>query len=204
MNSYLQLFLTSIQTTDKRHSDKCTVVAFTSSQPGEGVSYVASSFGVEVARKTRKRTLIVNLGTLQLIDMFHSSRVSNFCYQTKVKNLFVLPPADELHIEVEENSRQLQPKPFESDFDRGLSNLQTLRFVFDFVLLDCPSLKTSGDAALFAEAANAVIIVVEAERTRKEQVRNTIQTIEMAQGNLIGCVLNKRQYPVPDWLYQRI
>jgi Mrp family chromosome partitioning ATPase len=85
-----------------------------------------------------------------------------------------------------------------------LSNLQTLRFVFDFILLDCPSLKASGDAALFAEAANAVIVVVEADRTRKEQVSNTIQTIEMAKGNLIGCVLNKRQYPVPEWLYQRI
>jgi Mrp family chromosome partitioning ATPase len=205
MNSYLQLFLTGVQPGDKR-SGKGTVVAFTSSQPAEGVSYVAGSFGVELARKTRRRTLIADLNSLQSIDMFHQSRVSKFCYQTRVKNLFVLPTKDQLDVEEEEerNSLQLQHKAPESDFDRGLSNLQTLRFVFDFILLDCPSLKASGDAALFAEAANAVIIVVEADRTRKEQVSNTIQTIEMAKGNLIGCVLNKRQYPVPEWLYQRI
>ena len=92
----------------------------------------------------------------------------------------------------------------DSEFERGLSNLQTLRFVFDFVLLDCPSLKTSGDAAVFAEFANTVIIVVEAERTKKEQVLNSIQTIERTKGNLLGCVLNKRQYPVPNWIYQRV
>lgn len=204
MNSYLQLFLTSIQSNDKR-SGNCTVMAFTSTQPGEGVSYVAGSFGVELARKTRRRTLIADLEMLQQIDLFHYSRVSKFCYQTKVKNLFVLPTKDELPIvEEAENSVHLQRKTPDSDFDRGLSNLQTLRFVFDFVLLDCPSVTTSGDAALFAEAANAVIVVVEAERTRKDQVHNTIQTIEMAKGNLVGCVLNKRQYAVPDWIYRRI
>jgi Mrp family chromosome partitioning ATPase len=85
-----------------------------------------------------------------------------------------------------------------------LSNLQTLRYSFDFVLLDCPSLKESGDAALFAQAADGVVVVVEADRTRKEQVRSTLNTIEMAEGNLLGCVLNKRQYPIPEWLYQRL
>jgi MinD-like ATPase involved in chromosome partitioning or flagellar assembly len=115
-----------------------------------------------------------------------------------------LPPEDQLPIEEPENSFQLQPKSSDSEIDRGLSNLQTLRFVFDFVLLDCPSLAASGDAALFARSVNGVIVVVEAERTRKEQVRSTLQTIEMAKGNLLGCVLNKRQYPVPNWLYRRI
>ena len=202
MNSYLQLFLTSIQEADKR-SGKCSVVAFTSSEPGEGVSFVAGSFGVELAKKTGKRTLIADLDTLQHVDIFHYSRVLKFCYQTKVKNLFVLPPEDQLDIQ-EENSSQLKTKTHDSDFDRGLSNLQTLRYVFDFVLLDCPSLKSSGDAALFAETANAVIVVVEAERTRKEQVLNTIQTIERTKGNILGCVLNKRQYHVPEWIYKRI
>ncbi len=204
MNSYLQLFLNSIQS-DSRKTEKCSVVAFTSSQSGEGVSFVAGSFGSELARKTGKRTLIADLATLQQIDIFHYSRVLKYCYQTRVKNLFVLPPVDQLNLEKEEEvSLQLRSPSDDSEFERGLSNLQTLRFVFDFVLLDCPSLKTSGDAAVFAEFAKTVIIVVEAERTRKEQVLNSIQTIERTKGNLLGCVLNKRQYPVPDWIYRRV
>jgi Mrp family chromosome partitioning ATPase len=207
MKSYLQLFLKSLQTADKR-ADKSTVVAFTASQPGEGVSYVAASFGVELARKTRRRTLIADLDALQRIDVFHYSRITKFCYQTTVRNLYVLPPKEQLALaeeeEEDENCVQLQPKSYENEIERGVSNLQTLRFVFDFVLLDCPSLQASGDAALFVEAANGVIVVVEAERTRQEQLRNTLRTIEMAKGNLLGCVLNKRQYPVPEWLYRRI
>jgi Flp pilus assembly CpaE family ATPase len=206
MNSYLQLFLNSVQSNSKQ-SDKCSVVAFTSSQSGEGVSFVASSFGSELARKTGKRTLIADLESLQQIDIFHYSRVLKYCYQTKVKNLFVLPPVDQLQVEEEEEEShylQVRSTKDESEFERGLNNLQTLRFVFDFVLLDCPSLKASGDAAIFAEVANTVILVVEAERTRKEQVLNSVQTIERTKGNLLGCVLNKRQYPMPEWIYRRV
>lgn len=204
MNSYLQLFINSIQSNAKQ-TDKCSVVVFTSSQAGEGVSFVAGTFGSELARKTGRRTLIADLESLQQIDIFHYSRVLKYCYRTKVKNLFVLPPPDQLELEkTEETSLQLRSRTDESEFGRGLSNLQTLRFGFDFVLLDCPSLKTSGDAAIFAEVANTVIIVVEAERTRREQVLNSIQTIERTKGNLLGCVLNKRQYPVPNWIYRRV
>lgn len=202
MDSYLQLFLSGIQS-GRKTSDTCTVVAFTSSLPKEGVSFVTQSFAVELARRTRRRTAIVDVGVLQRIDIFHYSRVAKFCLKTDVPNLYVLRQAEEFSAE-EENGEPLQPLNESGELDRGLSNLQTLRYSFDFVLLDCPSLKSSGDAALFAAAADGVVVVVEAERTRKEQVRSALNTIEMAEGNLLGCVLNKRQYPIPEWLYQRL
>lgn len=202
MNSYLQLFLSGIQSGSK-NADKCTVVAFTSSLPQEGVSFVAQSFAVELAQRTRRRTAIVDVSTLQQVDIYHYSRVAKFCLKTDVPNLYVLQPEEE-NLSEKESRQQLQPLIGNSELDRGLSNLQTLRYSFDFVLLDCPSLKESGDAALFAQAADGVVVVVEADRTRKEQVRSTLNTIEMAEGNLLGCVLNKRQYPIPEWLYQRL
>lgn len=202
MHSYLQIFLSGMQAGNKA-SDKSVCVAFTSSLPQEGVSFVTQSFAVELAKRTRRRTVIVDVNTLQRVDIFHYSRIAKFCLKTDVPNLYVLQPETEILPE-EENGRQLQPLAGDSEFDRGLSNLQTLRYSFDFVLLDCPSLKDSGDAALFASAADGVVVVVEADRTRKEQVRSALNTIEMAKGNLLGCVLNKRQYPVPEWLYQRL
>jgi protein-tyrosine kinase len=200
MNSYLQLFLSGIQPGGKT-AGNCTVVAFTSSLPQEGVSYVTQSFAVELARRTGRRTAIVDVGVLQQVDIYHYSQAGEMCLKTDVPNLYVLQPEEET---LEENSQNLQPVTGGSEFDRGLSNLQTLRYSFDFVLLDCRSLKDSGDAALFAPVVDGVVVVVEAERTRKEQVRATLNTIEMAQGNLLGCVLNKRQYPIPEWLYQRL
>lgn len=202
MESYLQLFITGIKSRDK-NAGKSTVVAFTSTSPQEGVSYVTQSFAVELARRTRRRTMVADVNTLQQIDIFHYSRLAAFCAKTDVPNLYVLQPEKEEQID-EGDGQHLHPFVGDSEMDRGMSNLQTLRYSFDFVLLDCPSLKESGDAALFAPAADGVVVVVEADHTRKEQLRSTLNTIEMAEGNLLGCVLNKRQYPIPEWLYQRL
>lgn len=195
MSSYLQFFLSGIRSGNKA-SGNCAVVAFTSSLPEEGVSYVAQSFAVELARRTGRRTVIVDAGILQQVDIYHYTQAGELCLKTDVPNLYVLQP--------EENSESLPALAEGSEFERALGNLQTLRYSFDFILLDCPSLKESGDAALFAPSVDGVVVVVEAERTRKEQVRSTLNAIEMAQGNLLGCVLNKRQYPIPEWLYQRL
>lgn len=202
MNSYLQLFLNGIQAGGKT-SGKCTVVALTSAVPQEGVSYVTQSFAVELAQRTGKRTLIAEANNLQQVDMLHYNQVSKFCSQTNVPNLYVFSPVDETE-EKEKNIQQLQPKNRKSELEQGLENLQTLRFVFDYVLLDCSALKTSDTAALFAPSVDGVVVVVEAERTRKEQVRNALNTIETANGNLLGCVLNKRRYSIPQWIYARL
>ena len=202
MESYLQLFINGLQ--PGRKPGAASAVAFTSTIPGEGASYVTQSFAMELARRTRKNTIIADIATLQKIDIFHYSRVSSHCCKTDVPHLFVLQELEDEFPDIIEESSLILPKRRSSDLDRGLANLQTLRFMFDFILLDCSSLKESGDAALFSSAVDGVILVVEAEKTRKEQVRNSLATMEMADANILGCVLNKRQYPVPDWLYRRI
>ena len=201
MNSYLQIILNGIPSSNKA-SGKGTVVALTSAMPQEGVSYVTQSFAVELARRTGKRTLIADADNLQKVDMFHHNRVAKFCPPTDVPNLHVLSPDDE--IEEAESIQYLQIRNRKSELEQGLENLQTLRFVFDYVFLDCSALKTSDTAALFAPSVDGVVVVVEAERTRKEQVRNALNAIETANGNLLGCVLNKRRYSIPQWIYSRL
>jgi cellulose biosynthesis protein BcsQ len=200
MKAHMQM-LTTLQTAAARPGG-CSVTAFTASQPGEGTSYVTASFGVELARKTRRRTLIADIGSLQRANIDNYRRASKFCFQTNVKNLYVLPGEDQDFETIETSSEtHLEPVP---DLERGFVNLETLRQIFDHILLDCPSLQASENALLFARAADAMIVVVEAGRTRRDQIRNAVRTIEAAKGNLAGCVLNKRTYPVPDWLYRRI
>ena len=82
----------------------------------------------------------------------------------------------------------------------GLGNVQALRIVFDYVLIDCPALSVSDEAALLASSVDGVVLVVQAERTRHEQIRHAAQTLEMANGKMLGLVLNKRRYQLPRWL----
>ena len=77
--------------------------------------------------------------------------------------------------------------------------MQALRIIFDYVLIDCPALAVSDEAALLASSVDGVVLVVEAERTRHEQIRQATQTLEMANGKILGLVLNKYRDTSPGW-----
>lgn len=201
MNSYIQLFLRGIKPGRKNVDSQ--VIAFTSAVSGEGVSYVVESFATELAQRTKKLTIITNVDTLQKIDIFHYQQLPRYCCKTDIPSLHVLQ-LDRDKFGGSGQSLALASPTAASELDQGISNLQTLRHMYDYVLVDCPSIKESGDAAYLASAVDGVVLVVSAENTRKEQVRNALNTIEMAEANILGCVLNKRRYPIPNAVYSRI
>ena len=206
MQQYLQLFLNSVQKKGK-HLDKCFVVAFTSALPEEGVSYVAQSFGVELARRIGKRTLIADARRLTSLNILQYESIGQHCFPTDVPNLWNLPADEETNNEAvdEELSDDFRLQPYgDSSLKISLANLQTLRFAFDYVLLDCPALAVSDEATFFAPETDGVMVVVEADRTKREQIQNTQRAIETANGNLLGFILNKRNYIVPNWLYKKL
>lgn len=207
MQQYLQVFLNSVQT-KSRKPGRCFAVAFTSYEPEEGVSYVTQSFGVEIARRTGKRTLIADARRLSQLDIMQYESVAKNCFPTDVANLWNLPPGDvdqtkESSEEDESGDACLQTYG-DNPIEKSINNLQTLRFAFDYILLDCPALTASDEAVVLAPETEGVMVVVEADRTRREQIQNARQTIETADGNLLGFILNKRQYTVPNWLYKRL
>jgi Mrp family chromosome partitioning ATPase len=50
---------------------------------------------------------------------------------------------------------------------------------------------------------DGTILVIEAERTVSVAAARTTMSIEAAGGHLLGLVLNKRRYIIPDWIYGR-
>ncbi len=208
MKQYLQPILRSVQSKSEKRG-KCFVIAFTASYSKEGVSYVAQSFGMELARLTGKQTLIADVRRLQSLSTMDLIRMPHCCSQTDIPNLWVLPQEQDdvegtlppspqgalrLRLDTEEDD--------ESEFELGY--IPALRMSFDYVLIDCPALSVSEDAAMLASSVDGVVVVVEADRTKGAQVKRTQQTLETANGNLLGFVLNKRRYPVPEWLYKRL
>ncbi|CAN5532399.1 hypothetical protein BH10ACI2_BH10ACI2_07070 [soil metagenome] len=201
MNSYIQLFLRGIKPGPNNVNSQ--VIAFTSAVSGEGVSYVTESFATDLAGRTKKMTVITDVDTLKKVDIFHYQQLPRYCCKTDIPFLHVLK-SDGDQLDGFEQNQALSLSAAGSELDQGISNLQTLRHMFDYVLVDCPSIKESGDAAYFASAVDGVVLVVSSQNTRKEQVRNALNTIEMAEANVLGCVLNKRCYPIPNWIYRRI
>ena len=201
MQQYLQLVIKSFQASIERRG-KCVAVAFTSSQPREGVSYVAESFGAELARRLGKPTLLVDARRLQMLSVVDYLRLPQCCYQTDIPHLWLLP-FEVLPKTPKEAGRAWawQDNP-DATAEFGLGNVQALRLVFDYVLIDCPALSVSDEAALLASSVDGVVLVVEAGRTRQAQIRQTTQTLEMAKGKILGLVLNKQRDTTPRWLRQ--
>ncbi len=72
---------------------------------------------------------------------------------------------------------------------------------YDLILIDGPSSLNEPDLALSGTVFDGVIIVIECERTRWEVVRNYQSRLQDGKANMIGTVLNKRRYYIPQSLY---
>jgi Mrp family chromosome partitioning ATPase len=88
--------------------------------------------------------------------------------------------------------------------DRLRLRMRELREEFDYVLIDAPAVSSYADAVLLGQMADGVILVVEANSTRREKARVAKETLEGAKVKLFGAVLNNRTFPIPEALYRRL
>ena len=82
--------------------------------------------------------------------------------------------------------------------------LSELKADFDFILIDCPPFFGDRLAPRFCASADGVIVVIEAEKTRKSAAKTMVTELRAAGSEILGAVLNKRHYPIPDWIYDRL
>jgi Mrp family chromosome partitioning ATPase len=104
----------------------------------------------------------------------------------------------------------LSHKPASSDWQtpESLDRLQTriadLRKDFSYVLIDAPPLNSFADATLLAKMADGLVMVIEANTTRREVARKAKDVLDAAGVRVLGAVLNKRTFPTPGWVYRRL
>lgn len=173
------------------------VLCFTSAQPGEGVTHAVRALANELGAQAPDRVARVDLAYLKTGSLRLSGSAA-----LAVRNM----QADRVDMRDE-------------TFDKPTSDLQLtwhgnrqhrrdcinlLRSQFDYVLIDCPSLRTSADVLGIAPLVDGVVLVVEANRTQPYQVLHAERQIEAAGGSIQGHILNKRKYFVPNWIYRRL
>jgi len=97
-----------------------------------------------------------------------------------------------------DNSRVLLPP------DELTKRLAQLRETFEYMLIDAPGTSVCGDAQLLGQLADAAILVIEANSTRRLTARKAKETLEAAGVRLLGTVLHNRLFPIPEGLYKRL
>jgi succinoglycan biosynthesis transport protein ExoP len=79
--------------------------------------------------------------------------------------------------------------------------LQTARQDYRFTVVDMPALEEDGAPVQLAGACDGVVLVVEAQRLRWEVILQAKQHLQQWNVNVLGVLLNKRRFPVPEWIY---
>jgi Mrp family chromosome partitioning ATPase len=91
-----------------------------------------------------------------------------------------------------------------ADADSVRNMLSSVSDSFELTILDLPPVSESIIGPAMAKALDGVVLVVEAERTRSAAVQASQRTLRMHGGNVLGVVLNKRRFHIPNFIYRRL
>jgi Mrp family chromosome partitioning ATPase len=87
--------------------------------------------------------------------------------------------------------------------NRIKARFEELRREFDYTLVDAPPLSRYADAVALGQFADGLVLVLEANSTRREVAQNVAANLQAAKVRVLGAVLNKRTFPIPEALYRR-
>ena len=112
-------------------------------------------------------------------------------HPTALPNLFVVPQGSD-------GARALAfaPRPFEALLDEA-------RGEFDAILVDTAAATSSKAVLQVAKIAGRALLVVRYAGATREQVGSLAADLIRTGADLMGCVMNQRQYVVPALLYGR-
>jgi protein-tyrosine kinase len=175
-----------------RLDEPLRAVGVTSCRRGEGVSTVASRLAIAAAEDREQKVLLVDASSKvvsihQMREMSPTDRPRNgfqpldqFLQPSPLENLWILPLAAAFP-----PSSAVQPQRSVQELISGLS------FEFSFIVVDMPPVAELGDQIGVATAVDGMLLVVDAECTRRSLARTA--TMALSQSRLLGAVLNKRQ-----------
>ena len=123
----------------------------------------------------------------------NSDPIRDFAVPIAGANLWLVPPGV-----------ALLEAPGLFPMDRFCARIAELREEFDYVLIDTPPVNSCTDALLIGQKSDGVILIVEANSTRRETARVVTETFQSFNVNLLGAILNNRTFPIPEALYKKL
>lgn len=190
-----------------------TSVVFAGSVEGEGASTLALLFARELARAEERPVLMIDADVdgypRTLSGAMHEegtglhagftdlllgrAALSDCLLGTELANLHFLPRGTDQGAALD----VVQTK-------RVRALLDEIHRHYAFVVFDSAPLVSSPESGLLAAASDGVVLVVRANRTRREVVQRGVRLLQQANCHVLGVVLNDRRFPIPSFLYRRL
>ncbi len=182
------------------------ILLFSSSLDGEGTTEIVVGLGVVLAAGMGRKTALLdcNPSHPELKEKFGTggtglnefvkcmASLDQALFNTTVPNLHVMPLGEKFTTLAAFGEERLR------------AAVSELREKFEYVLIDSAPIGLNPDMTVMCDKVDAVVLVVRYGKTRREVVKRTKGIIERAGGKVLGIVLNRRKFPIPEFLYRRL
>ena len=191
----------------KWHETDTRRIVVCAATSGEGASTVALGLAVATARNQQERVLLIdgNVHHPCLAELWPGDRPSladflagqaaleSIPQQTPISNLWVL----NIGPDFSQYAQHLTAAPLRQAFAQ-------LSQQFSRLIVDGPAVNSYPESPLYAHYADSVLLVVAAGRSRAPVVQHALAKFPLKLREIIEVVLNRRIYPIPKVLYERL
>ena len=191
----MEEYYNSIRTNIQFSGRDLKVITLTSAQPGEGKSTTSVNLAISFA-KAGFRTLLIDAdtrnsvmsGTFKSNERYQgltsflsgNAELSDVICDTSIDNLMILPAG------------QVPPNPTSLiQNDNFKSMIETVRGLYDYVIIDTPPLGLVIDAAILAHHSDASLLVTKAGADKRRTITKLKEQLEQSGSVFLGVILNK-------------
>ena len=180
---------------DKLEKINGNTILITSARPGEGKTLIAINLAISIAQKYDRTVLLVDANLKN--PMVHSylgidvdkglsdvllkeAHIPEVLINPSIPRFIIMPAGKKIS-----GSAELLNSP---TAEIVFHDIKT-RYPERLIIFDSPSILTCADPLVLADYADAVLLVIEAEKTPAEDIKEAVELLQ--EKPLVGVVLNK-------------
>lgn len=188
-------------------ADKIKTLVFTSASYGDGTSTTAVNFASSLARDPWRSVLIVDadirrpcLHKVFNLELTHG--LSDFLSNENIHEPEHNKLGNNYYFQTSGLNGTRAVGLFESSkFDNFLEIVSNR---FDHVIIDCPPISAFPETRVIAGKVKGVVLVINSGKTKNQAALRVKKDLQEAGANILGAVLNKRKFFIPNWLYKKL
>ena len=183
-------------------------ILMTSATAGEGVTTLSLFVGISLADRAGRSVCIVDAnlkssGLTRLLGLQGQLGVSDVC-QGLADWSDALRPTDTDGLYVVGTGRAGGEASVLLGSAAGREMASNLATRFEYVLIDGGRTLGQVEASLLAPNVDGTVLVVRANHTKREVLAKAEAEIRSNGGRVVGSILNRRTFPIPNAVYRRL
>ncbi|KPK36923.1 MAG: hypothetical protein AMK70_00610 [Nitrospira bacterium SG8_35_1] len=187
-----------------KNQESMKSILIVSSHYNEGSSSVARNLSRVIAEESHQKVLMVDLRFDVALSKHSKVRhpglsdyilndypLESVMMQTNIQNLFLLSPG-----RAECNPLSIITSPKFSEL------MDEVKKKTSCIIIDAPPVQYCPESTVLASKVDKVILIVQAEKTKREVALDTKRKLEAVHANILGIVFNKKKHYIPHSIYK--